>query len=270
MCVALSVAYNAASPPPKPNTDSDVDSEQSMSQPQASPKQDATALAEESKREIWDLRWIREPQQDRSARTRAQLLDATETILDQEGIEGLTITKVAREAGCSVGSLYHHFQDKQTIIYAVLDRVASELALTAEEGLELSRWDGVTLMGVLEGYLRYSLKRSRHLPGLMQAQRLLAIQDPNIASRLNAANERIRKLIFRLLRPRLKEIGHPNPKLAINTVMSTLRATLGQRAQSFATDAPTLEPRQSDESFVREMMKMTAAYLQIETTPSNQ
>ena len=52
---------------------------------------------------------------------RAQLLDATETILEKDGIDGLTITKVAKEAGCSVGSLYHHFQDKQTIIYAVLE-----------------------------------------------------------------------------------------------------------------------------------------------------
>ena len=57
-------------------------------------------------------------------RTRSQLLDATEAILDKDGIDGLTITKVAKEAGCSVGSLYHHFQDKQTIIYAVLDRMS--------------------------------------------------------------------------------------------------------------------------------------------------
>ena len=110
-----------------------------MSQPQTA-SESASNLADDSKRDIWDLRWVREPQQDRSARTRAQLLDATETILDKEGIDGLTITKVAKEAGCSVGSLYHHFQDKQTIVYAVLDRLTDEVLLTAEEGLELSRW----------------------------------------------------------------------------------------------------------------------------------
>jgi AcrR family transcriptional regulator len=221
-------------------------------------------LADESKREIWDLRWVRQPQQDRSARTRAQLLDATEAILDREGIDGLTITKVAAEAGCSVGSLYHHFQDKQTIVYAVLDRMAHEVLLTAEEGLEFSRWEGVPLMGVLEGYLRYSLKHARHLPGLAQAQRILALQDPAIEKRMNETSVKLRGLVLQLLRPRLAEINHPNPNLAIKVVLSTLRAALAQRAQSLGHDARPADPKQSDESFIREMLKMSAAYLEID------
>ncbi len=221
------------------------------------------AAAEESKREIWDLRWIREPQQDRSARTRAQLLDATQKILDREGIDGLTITKVAREAGCSVGSLYHHFQDKQTIIYAVLDRVAHERVLTAEQGLELSRWEGVTLLGVLEGFMRYSLKQSRRLPGVVEAQRVLALQDPNIEARMHATHRKIHDLCMQLLRPRLHEIRHPDPGLAIRMVLSALGATLAQRAQSYVPDARPAEPKQSDESFIREMLAMSGAYLGI-------
>ena len=230
-----------------------------MREPQARKQ----AAAEESKREIWDLRWIREPQQDRSARTRAQLLDATQKILDREGIDGLTITKVAREAGCSVGSLYHHFQDKQTIIYAVLDRVAHERLLTAEQGLELARWEGVTLMGVLEGFMRYSLKQSRRLPGVVEAQRVLALQDPNIETRMYATNRKIHDLCMKLLRPRLDEVRHRDPNLAIRMVLSTLGATLTQRAQSFVQDARPAEPRQSDESFIREMLAMSGAYLGI-------
>ena len=222
------------------------------------------SLAEESKRDIWDLRWVREPQQDRSARTRSQLLDATEAILDKEGIDGLTITKVAKEAGCSVGSLYHHFQDKQTIVYAVLDRVSHEALLTAEEGLELSRWEGVSLMGVLEGYMRYSLKRAKRLPGVSQAQRVLALQDPAIEARMTQSYDKIRSMILQLLKPRLGEINHPNPALAIKVVLSTLRASLNQRSQSYVRGARPAEPKQSDESFVQEMLRMSSAYLGIE------
>jgi AcrR family transcriptional regulator len=223
-------------------------------------------LTDESKQEIWDLRWVREPQQDRSARTRAQLLDATEAILDMEGIDGLTITKVAREAGCSVGSLYHHFQDKQTIVYAVLDRLSHEVLLTAEEGLELSRWEGVSLMGVLEGYMRYSLKVAKRLPGVSQAQRVLALQDPAIEARMTESYERVRAMILKLLTPRLGEINHPNPTLAIRVVLSMLRASLNQRSQSYVRGARPLDPKQSDESFVQEMLRMSAAYLGIEET----
>jgi len=249
-----SYAYNAENPAANPNSDSNMHESQARKQ---------TAAAE-SKREIWDLRWIREPQQDRSARTRAQLLDATEKILDREGIDQLTITKVAGEAGCSVGSLYHHFQDKQTIIYAVLDRVARERVLTAEEGLELGRWEGVTLMGVLEGFMRYSLKQSRRLPGVIEAQRVLALQDPNIETRMYATNKKIHDLCMQLLRPRLEEVRHPDPNLAIRMVLSTLRATLNQRAQSFVPDARPAQPKQSDESFIREMLAMCRAYLGID------
>ena len=234
-----------------------------MSQPQTA-SESASNLADDSKRDIWDLRWVREPQQDRSARTRAQLLDATETILDKEGIDGLTITKVAKEAGCSVGSLYHHFQDKQTIVYAVLDRLTDEVLLTAEEGLELSRWEGVSLMGVLEGYMRYSLKRAKRLPGVSQAQRVLALQDPAIETRMTETFEKIRAMILQLLKPRLGEINHPNPSLAIRMVLSTLRAALNQRSQSYVRGARGADPKQSDESFIQEMLRMSAAYLGIE------
>lgn len=220
-------------------------------------------VADESKREIWDLRWIREPQQDRSARTRAQLLDATERLIEKDGIGSLTIAKVAKEAGCSVGSLYHHFQDKQTIIYAVLDRLAHETALTAEDGLEMSRWDGVPLLDVLEGYLRYSLKWYRRAPGVIHAQRILAMQDPHVDSRLRASNKEVQNLITQLLRPRLSEVNHPVPNLAISVVLAVLRAALSQRGQSFLRGARTETPKLSDEAFIREMMRMSAAYLGI-------
>ena len=236
-----------------------------MSQPRTA-KTHAPNRPDESKREIWDLRWVREPQQDRSARTRAQLLDSTEAILDKEGIDGLTITKVAKEAGCSVGSLYHHFQDKQTIVYAVLDRMSHEALLTAEEGLELGRWEGVSLMGVLEGFMRYSLKRTRHLPGVSQAQRVLALQDPAIEARMTETHKKVRAIVQQLLKPRLGEINHPNPSLAIKVVLSTLRAALNQRSQSYVPGARPADPKQSDEAFVQEMLRMFSAYLGIVET----
>ena len=240
-----------------------------MSQPNTA-STTAPSLADESKREIWDLRWVREPQQDRSALTRAQLLDATEAILDKDGIDGLTITKVAKEAGCSVGSLYHHFQDKQTIVYAVLDRLSHEVLLTAEEGLKLSRWEGVSLMGVLEGYMRYSLKRAKRLPGVSQAQRVLALLDPAIEARMTESYAQVRSMILQLLKPRLGEINHPNPTLAIKVVLSTLRAALNQRSQSYVPGARPADPKQSDESFIQEMLRMSAAYLGISFPGSEQ
>lgn len=226
------------------------------------------ALAEQSKREIWDLRWIREPQQDRSTKTRTLLLDTTERLLETEGLEGLTIAKVAKEAGCAVGSLYHHFQDKQTIIYAVLDRLAHETALTAAEGLEPRRWEGISLMGILEGYLRFSLKWYRRFPGVIQAQRVLALQDPHIEQRMHDSARRTRDQVLELIRPQLNQVQRSDPQMAVSVMLATLSAALGQRALSFLPHSRRSIPHQSDETFIREMLLMSAAYLNVDRSES--
>ena len=121
-------------------------------------------------------------------------------------------------------------------------------------------------MGVLEGYMRYSLKRAKRLPGVSQAQRVLALQDPAIETRMTETYEKIRAMILQLLKPRLGEIRHPNPNLAIKMVLSTLRAALNQRSQSYVRGARGADPKQSDESFIQEMLRMSAAYLEIEAS----
>ena len=61
----------------------------------------------------------REPQQARSRARLAGLLDAAETLLVREGAEALTTTRIAAEAGVSVGSLYRWFPDKAAIVDAI-------------------------------------------------------------------------------------------------------------------------------------------------------
>jgi AcrR family transcriptional regulator len=52
------------------------------------------------------------------------ILDATERLLDDEPLDGLTTNRVAERAGVSVGSLYQYFPNKEAIV--------SELALRLE------------------------------------------------------------------------------------------------------------------------------------------
>src|SRR5215471_10727513 len=59
------------------------------------------------------------PQQERSRRTQAGLLDAAFRVLHEEGALGFTTTRVAEEAGVSVGSLYQYFPDKYALAVAL-------------------------------------------------------------------------------------------------------------------------------------------------------
>lgn len=68
----------------------------------------------------------RVPTQARSRARLRRLLDAAETLVASEGAEALTTTRVAEQAGVSVGSLYQYLPDKGAIVQALARRYLAE------------------------------------------------------------------------------------------------------------------------------------------------
>lgn len=58
----------------------------------------------------------KEPQQARSAETRARILEASRAVFSRYGYAGGTTNKIAEAAGLSVGSLYQYFPNKDAIL----------------------------------------------------------------------------------------------------------------------------------------------------------
>lgn len=54
--------------------------------------------------------------------TRAALIEATITLLDEGGEQGLRIAEICRRSGISVGSLYHHFGSRDGLVKAARAR----------------------------------------------------------------------------------------------------------------------------------------------------
>ena len=69
-----------------------------------------------------------------------RILDATLTVLASEGIAGVSMRAVAREAGVAVGLANYHFETKTELVSAALRRIGdNDMALvTAPQGLEPS------------------------------------------------------------------------------------------------------------------------------------
>ena len=59
--------------------------------------------------------------------TRAIVLDTTQQLIASEGLQALTLDRVARDAGLSKGGLLYHFSSKEQLIEALVDRVISRL-----------------------------------------------------------------------------------------------------------------------------------------------
>ncbi|MBT2419326.1 TetR family transcriptional regulator [Streptomyces sp. ISL-22] len=68
---------------------------------------------------IWQAPLRRTPQQARSKARLARVLQAAERVLVEEGVQALTTTRVAAEAGVSVGSLYQYLPDRDAIVDAL-------------------------------------------------------------------------------------------------------------------------------------------------------
>ena len=69
------------------------------------------------------IRRVRRPQAERSADTRAKLIEAAITCLHRTGYSATTISTVAAEAGVSRGAMTHQFPAKTDLMLAVVQSV---------------------------------------------------------------------------------------------------------------------------------------------------
>ena len=63
-------------------------------------------------------------------KTRANILGVAATNFHQKGFKGTSLSDILQQAEISKGALYHHFINKQELLYAVLDEVYTSLFLS--------------------------------------------------------------------------------------------------------------------------------------------
>jgi AcrR family transcriptional regulator len=119
----------------------------------------------------------KQPRQARSQATVNAVLEATVQVLEREGVDAATTTRIAEVAGVSVGTLYQYFSHRDAIFNALQDR-EFERALALMQGVlsegNLERAPRETVSAVVKGLA--ALYAS--CPGL---HRLLAIEGLRVA-----------------------------------------------------------------------------------------
>ncbi len=71
------------------------------------------------------------PQNVRSRRTRAAILDAAWKLIEEEGAEELSMAEVARRAGVTRRAIYLHFASRGELLLALFDHINETLDLAA-------------------------------------------------------------------------------------------------------------------------------------------
>lgn len=86
--------------------------------------------------QVAGLRLRRVPRQARARQKLARVLEAADRLLAEEGADVLTTTRVAAEAGVSVGTLYQYLPDRDSIVDALADRYLARLEALMESFVE--------------------------------------------------------------------------------------------------------------------------------------
>lgn len=210
---------------------------------------------------ISDLHWVRTGQQSRSQRTQEALLEAAATLFAEKGVDATSVADVAREAGFSVGSVYHHFRDKQTLLYAIVERYSEEHRATARHALEPARWEGATVSDILRGYVEFGLELGRERPAPKGACLEAAKTEPKVRAHLADLHAEVHDGIAALLLARREEIGHADPELSVHFVVEQIAALLERRLHP--QGAPSALDHATDDRFTEEIMRSVERYLAI-------
>ncbi|MDT3317619.1 helix-turn-helix domain-containing protein [Microbacterium sp. KSW4-11] len=109
----------------------------------------------------------RTPTQQRSRRKVTQAIAAAEALVLTEGVDVITLPRVAAEAGVSVGALYQYLPDREAILGAIVARYHERLERLLDEAIERMRTDprtedpvGRVLRAVADVYLDEGSARS--------------------------------------------------------------------------------------------------------------
>lgn len=198
------------------------------------------------------------PVQGRSLRTVQRVLDAASSLLEQMPLEDVTTTRVAAEAGLSIGALYRFFPDKQSIIDAIAVRHVEQFRTSLEDTVlktlehrfsNLETFDPAKILNsVVDAYIVYldahpdfrTISFGRYISAATKERQA----SPHVG---------LPALLKNFMLERLRIPNTPRLDLRLRVVSEA-----GERLISYAYEQPTREDR---DCVISEMKRMLANYL---------
>ena len=122
--------------------------------------------------------------ESRQQRTRSEILQAVGDIIDADGLDGLTMRKLAERAGVAVATLYNQFDDRNGVLVAFVSHGLDELELELDEQPAAEPIDGTrVLLGALDETISSNDKVWRPV--------LAALRSSPSSQRMGAVGDRI-------------------------------------------------------------------------------
>jgi AcrR family transcriptional regulator len=145
----------------------------------------------------------------------ADILAAARDLLVQEGYASLTMRKIAGRAGCSVGALYLHFENKGALLYALLDTAFERLYQAVAAAAKGSRDPRERLEAVTRAYIDFGLSypESYQIMFMIHAREMERFPDDMYRRAL-----RLFDPVEETVRAYARAAGNPLPNVRVATV----------------------------------------------------
>jgi len=109
---------------------------------------------------------VRTPQQARSRRTRARVLEAAVEVFEERGYDEATTAEMARRAGVAVGSVYGYFPDKRAILLEIVQEAFARSELEIIEALAPELWLDGDMREKVRALVDVAIRARRLRPGI--------------------------------------------------------------------------------------------------------
>lgn len=141
---------------------------------------------------------IRKPVQERSKRTRQQILNASKDLFAEIGFEAANTNLIAARAGVSIGTVYAHFKDKWEIFLTILDDFSQDIFTHLKSGIDGVLASDMELEEIIE-WLVLGLYRAHRLNGRLNLEiAKFALKDERAGGLRSRWEEKMNKEIIRL------------------------------------------------------------------------
>ena len=162
--------------------------------------------------------------QERSRETLARLLQATLRTLEDHGLDGATIPRIARSAGVAPASVYRRFRDRDALYRAAFMTTLERSAEASQAALQLDQFADASLDGVVSRLVELTMAQYRAWPGLMRALTRFIETDSDDdfrARALKIVTANAERMITLLLTFHA-EVKHPDARRAITFGLLTM------------------------------------------------
>jgi len=200
-----------------------------------------------------------EPKQQRSRETSARLIAATLKALEEYGLEGATIPRIAQMAGTAPASVYRRFRDRNALFrVALLDE--TERLVLADRSMDTSA--ARTLENLAHMIVRDTLQQYRLRPGYMRAMTRFVETDTDEEFRkraMQSITSGYEHLAGLVLAHRAR-IQHTDPRKAALFALLTMATLIEVHELSEVSVWKELS-RATDKQFIAEVTKNFVGYL---------